>query len=238
MRSSAFVGADEPPEPPPDPVEAEPDEPAEPAWPEFPPLPAAPPPGTAPKPVPKPRIAPQRLMKLLSEAIPPEAVVALDTGDHTLWWGRCFENRGQRVLLSGRWRTLGFALPAAIAASLACPGRPVVAVAGDGGAQQTLLELKTASKLGLPIVMIIVNNGAYAIERNRMLSAGLEPLGAYLDNPDFAALAKALGAEGVRAGDEDAFCCALEEAFKIDRPAKPFLIDAAVSPDPVPHTTL
>jgi len=196
------------------------------------------PPGTAPPPVPKPRLSPQRLMKLLSEAIPREAVVALDTGDHTLWWGRCFENRGQRVLLSGMWRAIGCALPAAIAAGLVFPGRPVVAVAGDGGATQTIIELKTAANLGLPVTLIVINNDAYALEMNRMRGAGLQTLGAVLRNPDFADLAKALGADGLRADEESEFREALEKAFRKDRPQRPMLIEVAVSPDAVPHTSL
>ena len=183
-------------------------------------------------------LAPQRLMKLLSEAIPSEAVVALDTGDHTLWWGRSFTNRGQRVLVSGRWRTLGFALPAAIAAALAAPEQPIAAVAGDGGVVQTLLELKSAAKLGLAITLVVVNNGAYAIELNRMRSAGLSPLGATLDNPDFAAIAEACGCVGVRAPDEASFRAALASAFGADRERRPMLIDVSVAPEVLPHTTI
>ncbi|HZG77426.1 MAG TPA: thiamine pyrophosphate-dependent enzyme, partial [Paenibacillus sp.] len=183
-------------------------------------------------------LAPQRVMKLLSEAIPPEAVVALDTGDHSLWWGRSFENRGQRVLLSGRWRTLGFALPAGIAAGLASPKRPIVAVAGDGGVQQTLVEFKTAAKLGLPITLVVLNNGAYAIEFNRMRGAGLEPIGATLENPDFAAIAVACGGFGVRADDEASFRDALATAFGPDRGDKPMLIEVATAPLAMPHGTI
>jgi pyruvate dehydrogenase (quinone)/pyruvate oxidase len=183
-------------------------------------------------------LAPQRIMKLLSEAMPPEAIVALDTGDHSLWWGRSFHNSGQRVLLSGRWRTLGFALPGGIAAALASPGRPVVAVCGDGGVQQTLIELKTAAKLGLPIALIVLNNGAYAIEYNRMRLAGLDASQAKLDNPNFVGIAEACGAFGVRADDEATFRAALATAFDPTRAATPLLIDVATAPTEVPHTKL
>lgn len=186
-------------------------------------------------------LAPQRIMRRLAEKVPPNAVIALDTGDHTLWFHRVFANRGQRVLLSGRMRTLGFALPAAIAASLAEPDRPVVAVAGDGGVVQTLVELKTAAKLGLPIVLVVLNNGSYAIERNRMKDAGLDSAGAMLDNPDFVKIAEACGAAGIRVADDDSLRKALAEAFRAVREGKerrPRLIEVATAPLPVPHTKM
>ncbi|TLS54270.1 thiamine pyrophosphate-binding protein [Paenibacillus antri] len=183
-------------------------------------------------------MTPPRIMKLLSEAIPPEAIVALDTGDHSLWWGRAFENRGQRLLVSGTLRTLGFALPAAIAAGLASSGRPIVAVAGDGGVQQTLIEFKTAAKLGLPIALVVLNNGSYAIEYNRMRLAGLDASQAKLDNPDFSAIATACGGFGMRADDEAAFRAALATAFDPTRVGTPLLIDVATEPTVLPHTKL
>jgi len=183
-------------------------------------------------------LAPQRIMKLLSDTMPTDAIVTLDTGDHSLWWGRSFHNHGQRVLLSGRWRTLGFALPAAIAAKLTDPARPVVAVAGDGGVQQTLIEFKTAAKLGLPITLVVLNNGAYAIEYNRMRLAGLDASQAKLDNPDFAGIAQACGGFGVRADDEQAFRAALATAFDPTRAGTPLLIDVATAPLEVPHTKM
>jgi len=180
-------------------------------------------------------LAPQRAVRVLSDAVPPEAVVALDSGDHTLWFHRVFANRGQRILVSGRWRTLGFALPAAIAAKLAEPARPVVAVAGDGGVVQTIVELKTAAKLGLNVVLVVFVNGAYAIEKNRMELAGLDPLGSELDNPDFVALAVACGCAGYRAATEDAFRAALAAAFADDRPS---VVAVDVAPLKVPHTRM
>ncbi|WP_281884355.1 thiamine pyrophosphate-binding protein [Paenibacillus sp. YYML68] len=180
-------------------------------------------------------IAPQRLMQVLSEQLPKDAVIALDTGDHSLWFNRCFTNRGQRVLLSGRWRTLGFALPAAIAAKLAEPARPVVAIAGDGGVVQTIVELKTAVKLGLGLTLLVLNNGSYAIEKNRMELEGLELVGSELDNPDFVKLAEACGAVGCRAQTVEELRDCLRKAGSESRPV---LIDVAAASLKVPHTKL
>src|SRR5690606_29044981 len=82
-------------------------------------------------------LSPQRAIHLISPFIENDAVVALDTGDHTLWFNRIFQAKEQDIVMSGRWRTLGFALAAAIAARLTFMDRQVVAVAGDGGIMQT-----------------------------------------------------------------------------------------------------
>jgi pyruvate oxidase len=180
-------------------------------------------------------LAPQRIMKLLSESIPPKAVIALDTGDHSLWFNRAFENRGQRVLISGRWRTLGFALPAAIAAKLTQPEQPVVAIAGDGGVVQTIMEFQTAVTQKLPIVLIVLNNGAYAIELNRMEQAGLHTLGSKLHNPDFVRLAEACGGVGYRAETADSFRECVTKALASERPV---LIEVATAVVKVPHSKI
>jgi pyruvate dehydrogenase (quinone)/pyruvate oxidase len=180
-------------------------------------------------------MAPQRAVRVLSETIPPQSIVTLDTGDHTLWFNRIFENRGQRVLLSGRWRTLGFAVPAAIAARLSYPEWPVVALAGDGGVVQTLLEFKTAVRERLAIVVVVFNNGCYAIEKNRMEVAGLEPLGSTLDNPDFAAVAEACGGIGRKADTPEQLRYFLKEALILKLPT---LIEVSVAAPRVPHTKI
>ncbi|WP_274365995.1 thiamine pyrophosphate-binding protein [Paenibacillus thermotolerans] len=181
-------------------------------------------------------IAPQRIMKTIAESVDKEAIIAVDTGDHTLWFNRCFENRGQRVLVSGRWRTLGFAIPAAIAAKLSQPEKQVVAVAGDGGVVQTLMEFKTAARLNLPITVIVLNNGAYAIELNRMELAGLDKSGSLLDNPDFAAIAEACGGRGYKASTVEEFGSCLASALADE--SMPSLIEVTTAPLKVPHTTM
>lgn len=180
-------------------------------------------------------LVPQRIMNVLAETIPPEAIIAVDTGDHTIWFNRIFANRGQRVLLSGRWRTLGFALPAAIAAKHAYPDSPVVAIAGDGGVVQTIVELRTAAAQRLPLVLVVLNNASYAIEKNRMQKAGLNTMGSELDNPDFVRLAEALGGTGYRADTADALRRCMAEALSADRPS---LIEVMTAAPTVPHSKL
>lgn len=95
---------------------------------------------------------------------------------------------------------LGFALPAAIGAKIAQPERPVVALAGDFGLQFTLQELMTAVELGSSLPVVVWNNSALGQIRDDMQAAGIPPIGVVGLNPDFVALARAFGAEGVRAG--------------------------------------
>jgi pyruvate dehydrogenase (quinone)/pyruvate oxidase len=181
-------------------------------------------------------LAPQCVMRTIAEACAEGAIIAVDTGDHTLWFNRVFQAKPQqRILVSGRWRTLGFALPAAIAAKLEAPQRQVVAIAGDGGVVQTIMELQTAALYRLPIVLIVINNGCYAMERSRMVVAGLNTLGSGLANPDFAKLAESCGAAGYRADTAAQLEKALQQALAASVPA---LIDVRTAATVVPHTKL
>jgi 5-guanidino-2-oxopentanoate decarboxylase len=94
---------------------------------------------------------------------------------------------------------LGFALPAAIGAKIAQPERAVIALAGDFGLQFTLQELMTAVELELSLPVIVWNNSALGQIRDDMQAAGIPPIGVVGRNPDFVAVARAFGAEGVRA---------------------------------------
>ncbi|GIP33846.1 thiamine pyrophosphate-binding protein [Paenibacillus sp. J2TS4] len=181
-------------------------------------------------------LPPQAVMSILSGQVSTDAILTVDTGDHTLWFNRIYQAREQqRVLISGRWRTLGFALPAAIAAQLCHPERQVVAIAGDGGSVQTLMEFQTAAELALPIVLIVMNNGAYAMERNRMQVEGLSLMGSAIRNPDFAGIAAACGGYGCRVEDRNGLRAALKEAMARKHPS---LIEVVCDDMMVPHTSM
>ena len=93
---------------------------------------------------------------------------------------------------------LGFALPAAIGARIAQPERAVLALAGDFGLQFTLQELMTAVEMGLSLPVVVWNNDALGQIRDDMQAAGIPPVGVVARNPDFPAVARAFGAEGMR----------------------------------------
>jgi thiamine pyrophosphate-dependent acetolactate synthase large subunit-like protein len=131
----------------------------------------------------------------------------------------------RRFLYPTGFAPLGYAIPAAIGAKLAHPGRPVLALIGDGGAMFTLPELAVAAQLELPIVVVVVNDGGYGEIRREMLERGQPPVGVDLDSPDFAAAAVAFGASGETISDTDLLPPILERAFE---ESKPTLIDVRV----------
>ena len=108
---------------------------------------------------------------------------------------------------------LGYALPAAIGARIAQPQRPIVALAGDFGAQFTLQDLMTAVELDLTLPFIVWNNGALAQIRDDMRAAGIAPIGVVARNPDFVALARACGASSAQLHDAASLAAALRAAL-------------------------
>lgn len=160
------------------------------------------------------------LIRRLRRALPREAVLSCDTA-MACYYGALYHfpvyGPGQFLYPAG-YGTLGYALPAAIGARLARPDRPVAALSGDGGFLFTAAELLTAVEQRLPIPVVISNNRGYGEIRREMEALGIAPLGVDLVTPDFAALAEACGAHGVRLRDLDELAGALERALAADRP--------------------
>jgi len=181
-------------------------------------------------------LAPQRIFYEIGQKADDHALFVLDVGDHTLWFERaCPLKPGQDVLVSGRWRTLGFALPAAIAASLADPGRQVVAIVGDGGFMQTMAELATAQQWKASFAIFLINNGSYAMEKNRMKVEGLNTVGTDLANPDFVRLAESFGIKGIRIEREEELSVRVEEALDGNQLT---MVDILAGDPIIPHTKM
>lgn len=173
-----------------------------------------------------PPLSPQHIVRALEAALPPDAVIALDTGDHSVWFNRCFGGEAHEVLVSGTWRSLGFGLPAALAAKLCRPDAAVAALVGDAGLMSLPGELVTAAELGLPVTVVVVNNGCMAIEYNRAQAQGYSTLGTAPRNPDFVRLAEACGLKAWRAVDAPGLAGALADALRSGGPA---LVDAVAA---------
>lgn len=109
--------------------------------------------------------------------------------------------------------TLGYAVPAAIGAKTAHPGRAVIALSGDGGLMFSCQEIATAAAAGLSLPVVVFANGGYGEIRAEMRTAGIEPLGVDLPVPDFAALAVALGGRGGAVATPDELPALLAEAL-------------------------
>ncbi|GAA4710117.1 thiamine pyrophosphate-binding protein [Brevibacillus fulvus] len=161
------------------------------------------------------QVKPETLLARLGQITPPEAIVALDTGEHTLWFNRAFRAMRQVPLFSGKWRTMGYALPAAIAAQLNEPEKEVVAIVGDGGLLMNVGELMTIKERGLPIKIVVVNNGTLGLEEVKMKQSGYEPFGTQLENPDFVQLATAFGITALRARTVGELMEKLNELFEL-----------------------
>ncbi|MFC4306716.1 thiamine pyrophosphate-binding protein [Cohnella boryungensis] len=148
---------------------------------------------------------PSCIVRKIENHVSPDAIIALDEGDSTLWFMRNFRAKRQRVLVSEQWRTMGFGLPAAMAAKLCYPQRQVICLTGDGGLGMVLADLLTASRYGLAIVMIVLNNGCLQMERNKMGEMGIAPEGTAITNPDYVKLAEACGWKGYRTQSPEDF---------------------------------
>lgn len=178
-------------------------------------------------------IPPQRVIYALQQVIPHNAIITLDVGDHLVWFNRIFEASRQRILISGNWRSMGFGLPAALAAKIAQPQTPVVAIVGDGGIGMNLADFLTAVYYELPVVIAVLNNGCLAMERNRLKLGDLHQLGSGLYNPDFTAFAQSCGGLGIRVETSDQLDPALRRAFNA---GKPVIVDIFTEPAVVPTT--
>ncbi len=162
----------------------------------------------------------EKIQQVLADALPSDTVVAGDSSQVTYYgtvhyWPFTPANR---LIYPTGYATLGYGLPAAIGAKIAEPGRPVVAVIGDGAAMFSIQELVTATEQRLPIPVVVVDNGGYAEIREQMVDRGIEAQAVDLLGPDFAALARAVGAHGVVAESVEELGSLAAAALVADRP--------------------
>lgn len=164
-------------------------------------------------------VHPARIVRAIERTIDPDAILAIDTGDVTVWMNRIMRQQQQRVLFSGYWRTMGFGLPAAMAAKLNEPHQQVVAVVGDGGLQMTLADLLTAKRYGIKITVIVLNNESLQMERDKIKAEGGDEVGVGLTNPDFVKIAEACGWKGLDVESDSSLETTITEALQSDLPA-------------------
>jgi acetolactate synthase-1/2/3 large subunit len=181
---------------------------------------------------------PERILNAVREALPRDAIITTDVGWNKNGVGQQFPvYTPGSILTPGGYATMGFGAPAALGAKLACPDKVVVALVGDGGFGQNPAMLATAVEENIAVVWVVMNNYAYGT------IAGLEMAhygtafgcvfrrGGEPYSPDFAAIARAYGAEGVQIRSAEEFKPALERAIAAGRP---FVIDVAMLNEPVP----
>jgi thiamine pyrophosphate-dependent acetolactate synthase large subunit-like protein len=152
--------------------------------------------------------------------LPADAVLAGDSSQVTYFGSVHFFDvpAPRRFCYTPGYATLGYGLPAAVGASLARPGSPVAVLLGDGALMFSLQELATLTELGLPVPVVVVDNGGYREIRDQQAARGIPPTGVDLPTPDLAAIATAMGAHGVRTADPAALTALVADALSADRP--------------------
>ncbi len=164
-------------------------------------------------------VAAAAVFDALSRHLPADAVVTVDVGNHAYSLGRYLESAGQPVLMSGYLGSIGFGYPAALGAWAAAPGRPIVAVTGDGGFGQYATELTTAVKYHIPIKHVLLNNNALGKISKEQLAGDYAVWQTSLVNPDWAGYARLCGATGIRVTASDQLDAAMTALFAADGPA-------------------
>jgi pyruvate dehydrogenase (quinone) len=165
-------------------------------------------------------IHPQYLARLLSEAASEDAVFTADVGTPTIWAARYLVMHGRRRLL-GSWvhGSMANAMAHAIGAQASQPGRQVVSMSGDGGFAMLMGDLITLRQMKLPVKIVIFNNGVLGFVALEMKASGFIETGVDLENPDFAAMARAMGIHARRVEDPGDLPQAIREMLDHDGPA-------------------
>jgi len=165
-------------------------------------------------------IHPQYLARLLGDHAADDAVFTADVGTPTIWAARYLKMNGQRRLI-GSWvhGSMANAMAHAIGAQAAQPGRQVVSMSGDGGFSMLMGDLITLTQMELPVKVVIFNNGVLGFVALEMKAAGFIETGVDLENPDFAAIARAMGIHGVRVEDPGELEGAIRDVLAHDGPA-------------------
>jgi len=178
-----------------------------------------------------------KVMDWLRETLPPEAIITNGAGNYTGWVHRFYRFRHFRSQLAPTSGSMGYGLPAAVAAKAVHPDRPVVCFAGDGCFMMHGQELATAVQYGLPIIVIVVNNASLGTIRMHQENHYPARVSATdLVNPDFAALARAYGAHGELVEDDTDFAAAFQRAQASGKPA---LLELRIDPEAItPSATL
>jgi acetolactate synthase-1/2/3 large subunit len=146
-----------------------------------------------------PGVHPGLVITTLRRVLPDDAILTTDAGNFAGWAGRGFRFRRPGTFVGPTSGAMGYAVPAAIAAALVHRDRPVVALAGDGGMAMTMAELETATREGARIIVLVFDNERYGTIRMWQARRGTgEGVATELGSVDFAAIARGLGARGVR----------------------------------------
>jgi acetolactate synthase I/II/III large subunit len=182
-------------------------------------------------------VRPERLMRDLNKVLTPDTIVVSDASYAAIWTANYLvvQKPGMRFLSGRGLAGLGWGLPAAIGAKLAAPERPVVCIAGDGGFAHMWAELESAKRLGVKVVVIVLNNQILGYQSHAEdVQYGVHTDACELFPVDHAAIARACGCEGIRVEQAADFQGALDRALKAPVTT---VIDVLIDPKAYPPIT-
>ncbi|HTB42195.1 MAG TPA: ubiquinone-dependent pyruvate dehydrogenase [Acetobacteraceae bacterium] len=172
-------------------------------------------------------IHPQQVAKAISDHASDDAVFTCDVGLPTVWAARYLAMNGKRRLLGSFWHgSMANAMAQAIGAQAAFPGRQVISLSGDGGFAMLMGDFLSLVQLHLPAKIVVFNNGALGFIELEQKSTGFLATGTELQNPNFAAMAEAVGVRGIRLEDPAEVAGGIADALAHDGPV---LVDAVVN---------
>ncbi|NWN50538.1 ubiquinone-dependent pyruvate dehydrogenase [Pseudomonas sp. MAFF 301514] len=164
-------------------------------------------------------IHPQYVARLLSELADDDAIFTADVGSPTVWAARYLKMNGKRRLIgSFNHGSMANAMPQAIGAQAAFPGRQVISMSGDGGFAMLMGDFISLAQLNLPVKVIVFDNSSLGFVAMEMKAAGYLDAGTELKNPDFAAMSNAMGILGIRVEQSEDLEPALRRALAHDGP--------------------
>jgi acetolactate synthase-1/2/3 large subunit len=167
----------------------------------------------------------------MREKLPANTIICNGAGNFSGWWHRYWRYSCMPSQLAPTSGTMGYGLPAAVAAAIRFKDRPVVCIAGDGDFLMNGQELATAAQYGADVVVVVVDNNSYGtIRMHQERAYPGRVIGTELQNPDFRALAEAYGAAAETVTGTEAFPAAFERALAAGRPA---LLELRTDPDAV-----
>jgi pyruvate dehydrogenase (quinone) len=184
-------------------------------------------------------IHPQYVARLISELADDDAVFTCDVGTQSVWAARYLKMNGKRRLIgSFNHASMANAMPQAIGAQASHKGRQVISMSGDGGFAMMMGDFISLAQLGLPVKVVVLNNGTLGFVEMEMKAAGFVDTAVTLKNPDFAAMAAAMGIKGIRVEDPAKLEGALRDAFAHKGPALVDVVSARQELAMPPKATL
>ena len=160
-------------------------------------------------------VTPQRIVRDVRKVMPENGIVCLDNGMYKIWFARNYRTHvANTLLLDNALATMGAGLPSAMMAAILYPKRRVLAVCGDGGFMMNSQEMETAVRLGLNLVVLILEDSAYGMIRWKQAVDKFPDWGLTFGNPDFVRYAESYGAIGHRVQRTDDLVPILDGAFK------------------------